>query len=466
MWSSCIVRTFSAFLLFGLAPLSSRAAGQTWRYDANLVRAGRIEVEAWLPASGSKVGLADGMTPFVEAMRIERGGAWLPLASTDDGWRLPECPTACHVRYAVDLAGAARAIGDAGIALSTGDAILSPPGSWLVHPDDEPPDRVRFRVLTTSALHFVTGVAPARDGASSTYESRHFPSGTYTAFGRLEISTIEIAGAQIVIATIRDGRSIDQAVVRTAVANAASAVARYYDGIPHRHLLVLVRAGRGRRAGRGTAIGEGGAAVMITIGEEATAADLAADWQLTHELVHLTFPSVARQHHWIEEGIATYVEPIARVQAGTYPAARMWRDLLDGLPKGEPGSGDRGLDRTHSWGRTYWGGALFCFVADVEIRRRTHARFGLQDALRAIAHAGGTIDEEWDLERALKIGDAATGTHVLAELYAAMRNDPHPVALAPLFASLGVRSGGDSVVFNDAAPEADIRCAIERGAPK
>ena len=37
---------------------------------------------------------------------------------------------------------------------------------------------------------------------------------------------------------------------------------------------------------------------------------------MTHELVHAAFPDVAEEHHWIEEGIATYVEPIARVQIG------------------------------------------------------------------------------------------------------------------------------------------------------
>ena len=37
---------------------------------------------------------------------------------------------------------------------------------------------------------------------------------------------------------------------------------------------------------------------------------------MTHEMVHLAFPSVAREHHWIEEGITTYVEPIARAETG------------------------------------------------------------------------------------------------------------------------------------------------------
>ena len=86
----------------------------------------------------------------------------------------------------------------------------------------------------------------------------------------------------------------------------------------------------------------------------------------------------------MEEGLATYIEPVARVQAGELPAKQIWSDMLDGMRKGEPEPGDQGLDRTHTWGRTYWGGALFCFLADVQIRQQTHNKLGLQDALRGI----------------------------------------------------------------------------------
>src|SRR6266446_6989700 len=59
----------------------------------------------------------------------------------------------------------------------------------------------------------------------------------------------------------------------------------------------------------------------------------------------------------------------------------------------------------HTWGRTYWGGALFCLLADVEIHRRAHNRYGLQDALRGIVRAGGNMECDWPLARVLKAGD-------------------------------------------------------------
>jgi hypothetical protein len=90
---------------------------------------------------------------------------------------------------------------------------------------------------------------------------------------------------------------------------------------------------------------------------------------MTHEMVHYAFTSMSEEHHWIEEGIGTYVEPIALLEAGQIRAARVWDDLVRGLPFGLPQPGDEGLDHTHTWGRTYWGGAMFCLLADVRIRQ-------------------------------------------------------------------------------------------------
>ncbi len=169
------------------------------------------------------------------------------------------------------------------------------------------------------------------------------------------------------------------------------------------------------------------------------------DWMLTHEMIHLAFPSVADEHHWIEEGISTYVEPIARIRASHMKEEQMWADLIRDMPKGQPQAGDEGLDRTHTWGRTYWGGALFCFDADVEIRRQTQNKKGLQDALRGILDAGGNITQDWELTKALKVGDQATGTTVLTDLYNQMKDKPVTVDLQEKWQQLGIEWDGSAV---------------------
>ena len=204
----------------------------------------------------------------------------------------------------------------------------------------------------------------------------------------------------------------------------------------------------------------------IHIGEHTSAADLADDWMATHELVHLAFPSLDDDQHWMEEGQATYIEPVGRVMVGDLDARRIWRDMMRDMPKGEPQSGDEGVDHTHTWGRTYWGGALFCMVADVEIRRETQNRKGLQDALRAVVAEGGTIEKDWPLDKALAIGDRATGTHVLTKMYAEWKDKPVAVDLPKLWEELGVHPAANrSIEFASAAPLANIREAITGGKP-
>jgi hypothetical protein len=202
-----------------------------------------------------------------------------------------------------------------------------------------------------------------------------------------------------------------------------------------------------------------GPTITVSVGRYADRAQLRADWIMVHEMVHLAFPTLPYQHHWIEEGLATYVEPLARLEIGEIPAEKVWLDLVEGLPHGLPNPGDRGLDFTPTWGRTYWGGALFCLLADIEIRKRTENRKGLRDALRGIQAAGGDMTKVWSVTQALEAGDAAVGVPVLSELYAKMRAEPAPVDLEEIWKSLGVEFSGGRVRLVD-APLASIRGAI------
>src|SRR5216684_4483274 len=241
---------------------------------------------------------------------------------------------------------------------------------------------------------------------------------------------------------------------------AAESVTAYYGRFPVPQVLIRITTFEGRGVRNGMAFGDRGGRITIRVGNETSPSALASDWMLTHEMVHLAFPSVDEKHHWIEEGIATYVEPIARIHAGHLKAQQMWFDLVRDMPQGLPQVGDRGLDHTHSWGRTYWGGALFCLLADVEIRRQTNNAQGLEHALRGILDAGGDIRKEWNLQDALAVGDRAVGVSVLRPLYAKMKDKPVSVDLGTLWAQLGVQSDGASVRCDDRATLSAIRRAI------
>lgn len=248
------------------------------------------------------------------------------------------------------------------------------------------------------------------------------------------------------------------------IQRAANAVVVYYGRFPvsRARILIVPEANR-HGVMQGTTWGDMHGMpgfTRIRLGQHTTEKDLVDDWTMTHELVHMAFPSMPDDQHWMEEGLSTYIEPIARVQTGELKAAQVWNDMLDGMPKGEPQPGDQGMDNTHTWGRTYWGGALFCLVADVNIRKQTGNKKGLQDALRAIVAAGGTIDHDWTLMKALETGDKATGTTILVDQYRQWSNSPSPVDLDKLWKDLGVSAGKDGAAFNAGAPLAAIRAAI------
>ena len=273
---------------------------------------------------------------------------------------------------------------------------------------------------------------------------------------------LEIGGGKIeIIFSSTPDESLRRLVLGW-VTSAARAITVYYEQFPVSHLQIRLRffEGRGVRGGRTT--GWNGPAIAIAAGRASSASDFTEDWVLTHEMVHLSFPSVPEEHHWIEEGSATYVEPVARARAGDLTDEKVWGDLVDGLPKGLPQSDDRGLDFTPTWGRTYWGGALFCLLADIEIRKRTENKKGLEDALRGILKAGGTIESNWPLMRTLEIGDRGTGVPVLRELYNKMKATPAPVDLSALWKELGVERRNGKTEFNGGAPLAAIRKAITR----
>ena len=244
------------------------------------------------------------------------------------------------------------------------------------------------------------------------------------------------------------------------VTRSAQATATYFGRFPVARARVTLTAVPGDIVTMGSAIADPDPRIKIRIGRAITAAALAADSTLVHEMAHLAIPDHEEKHMWFHEGMATYVETIGRVQAGHITPARAWAEFMVELPNGAPRRGDRGLDATPSWSRRYWGGAVFFLAADVEIRKLTANRSGLQDALRGVQAGGGSLERSWPLDKLIAVADQATGTQVLRKLYADMGARPGAVDLDRLWASLGIRRDGRRIVFDDAAPLTTIRWAI------
>ena len=267
--------------------------------------------------------------------------------------------------------------------------------------------------------------------------------------------TLVVGGGTIHV-EVRGG-SRDDALVLRWVEDSARAVAGYFGRFPVPAVNLVVRMQAGREVGGGTTNGGPSPTIRVSVGTGADRTVLREDWVLTHEMSHLALPDLSTGDSWAEEGLATYVEPIARAKVGTLSVDEVWSGLWEGLPKGMPGPRDRGLHGTKDWGRTYWGGALFWFLADVEIHELSHGRLGLRDALRGILDGGGDIRAHWPLAKALSQADRAVGLTVLTGLYARLGSAPGRVDLTQLWHRLGVRRLGNCMAYDDSAPMAAIR---------
>ena len=282
----------------------------------------------------------------------------------------------------------------------------------------------------------------------------------YDAFDRLPKTDLEIAGGTIHVAFAPGDIILPTEKVLDWIRMSAQAVSAYYGRFPVTSLKLLLVPVDGARIRGGTTWGYRGAAIRIPLGRESTEDVLRRDWVMVHEMVHTALPDLDQRYAWLSEGLAVYVEPVARVQAGDLTAQEIWQAMVRDMPKGLPQAGDQGLDHTDTWGRKYWGGAMFCLLADVEIRKRTNNRLGLQDAMRGVISAGGNHEQDWSLDRVLSTADKAVGVDVLTRLHNEMGPKPVTPDLAGLWRDLGLKPQGESLEFDDTAPLAAIRKAI------
>jgi hypothetical protein len=445
----------------------ARATEPRWRYEVTAGPAAeKLAVVAEFDGdTDSELTVNEGAEPYIRDVEALEKRGWTRLETRKGSWFLPSpCRAGCVVRYKVLLRDAAQAEQDTAVARLFDFAIEAPPSTWLLRPArSRLRTPFRLRVTTAPGDTFVSGVFPSSD-APGTYEGftdDHYQL-AYAAFGRLRVRDLD--GGRIRVAMLPGPTEGDDAIGRW-VETSARAVEGFYGALPVAHLLILVRPTAGYSVGFGTTMGHSGAAISIDVGAQTSPADFRDDWILVHEMVHTALPDLEGPQHWLEEGLATYIEPIARRRAGLLTTEHVWAEWVREMPHGLPAEGDRGLDRTPTWGRTYWGGALFCLLADVEIRRRTNNARSLGDALRAVLAAGGSIAESWPVSRVIEVGDAATGVPVLRELYDKMAVAPVGVDLADLWKRLGVSVRGNAVTFDDAAPLASVRRGItEEGA--
>lgn len=422
------------------------------RYDVEVMPEPVLEVAVTCDAS------VRGLQP---ANRYSRGYVRVSSAGRIDGQ--------FSARYRVDLAAMAHEIASADAAMASGESILAAGASWLLGPVGQGTQAgdLEIRVVTPPGVGFVTA-QPLSDGVFRIAASELAMAG-FSAFGQFRRHPVRVGPAatggppETFEVIVLDGPLAlpDRALLEW-ISRGADVMARFWRGFPAPDMKIFVvpRAGaEGVVFGRDMA--GGGVSMLLIVGERATRAQLDDDWVLIHELVHAGSPFVMGAP-WLTEGLATYFEPLIRARYGLQSPAAMWTEFITHMPRGAAVIGETGLVRGgfRGW---YWGGGLLMLLGDVEIRRATGGRLGLEDCLRGVRTRIGNYLRTVRLEEMVAACDAEVGGMTLARLVERHARSASEIDLDALWRDLGVSLVGKGLEIDDGAPLAHIRKAIVRG---
>jgi hypothetical protein len=399
--------------------------------------------------------------PYLSDLEAWSGHGWAQLPRRGRFWWAPGCQrVGCKLRYRYALGRAAEQIDRFNFAAYRGGALVAPPSTWLLHPQDYAGgDLYRFSVQTAPGEDFTSGVWSIAEGVFEAPAAVLFQA-PYAAFGHFSEERLS-SGAAVIRVFVSRAEELQVSVhgLRSAVARAAEAVSAYFNRFPVPELALIVLPLAGDEI-FGMQLGNGGASVLLFLGKQVTDGELAEDWVLGHELFHLGFPTLARRHLWLAEGLATYQEAISRARARRIDEAELWRVLMVGTRKGLASEGEPGLNGSTSWGRIYWGGALFCLLTDVALRVGSSNRVSLDEAARAILDAGGDTSMRWSVQQTLAAAERVLGSTTLSELYREHAEVATPIELEALWRRLGVREAEGRIIFDESAEWAHVRRAI------
>jgi predicted metalloprotease with PDZ domain len=396
---------------------------------------------------------------------IAEPGATRAVATDGEAWVVPECRTRCTVRYVVDLETLAASCGRMDCERQIDGAMIGAASAVMLLPQPAGNATVRVRLSGESQDRFATGLRRDPSGGFI-LDAQELLEASYTAFGTFRHARVPIPGAALDVALLGAPLAMGDGATLDWIHDGASCVARLFGRFPVDATLFVVPVPGENGVVFGRVMSLSGASVVLFFGDETTTDRKPSDWVVVHELFHLGCPSFVGEGHWLEEGLATYYEPILRARAGWITSAGLWghfrAEFSRGLRKaGEPPN----LEDRDDIDSTYWGGALFAFLADVGIRQATHGERSLDDALRAVLAREGDATHAARVADFVRTGDAATGTNVLANLYASWAVKGENADLDVLWRQLGVGpdEAGQGFALHDDAPLAGIRRAITVG---
>ncbi len=369
-------------------------------------------------------------------------------------------------RFDLDLGGMARATNDFRQVMIFGAGILVAPELLLPLPQVDGAVTLEIRFLVPEGSEVITAIARQSDG-THVLSSRNIGEAGPVLLGTgLSAQSLTGDPALRLVAPDR-GMKLSRQEIEAWVSAAAQSNRRFWGQSPAPGGLIVVVPALGRGdVPFGRVLSAGGAVVTIRVGEEADGQALLDDWVLTHELLHLGSPVMRDTGTWLNEGIATFYEPLLRVRAGWKPEDEVWREWISQMPRGMRAMTDIGLSNAGRGG-IYWGGAIFVLMAEIEALSASGGQVGFSDCLRRALGEGGNTMERWPSRKLIDLCDRMLGGDRLARLHEAHVAKGSPMDLDETWRRLGVAMAADgAIAYDDTAELAWVRPLILWGGPK
>ncbi len=302
-----------------------------WEYELTLPLPGsfRLTVESTIErAPGDRLVGGGDAAAFDEVTLVAPGRDALARRE-GDVWVVPECRTRCRLRYTVDVDVLAAGCRRLDCGRRVGDAVVSQASAWMLRPET-PGDaevRVRLRPGSPATDRFATGLRRA-PGGGYVFHAEDLGEASYTAFGSFRRQAIDLPGGRLDLVLLGAPIAMGDAAVVAWVRGAAGCVAGLFGRFPVDATVFIVPAAVAEEVVFGRVMSLAGASVVLLFGAEARPENAPRDWVAVHELFHLACPSFVGEGHWLEEGLATYYEPILRERAGWMTEAELWGDFV------------------------------------------------------------------------------------------------------------------------------------------
>lgn len=263
--------------------------------------------------------------PYIEGLRLDTGSQLIP---TDDAagpttFALAEPSRQAILRYSFDLDDLAADVRDLKVASHAGSAVFAAWTAWLLIPDGDRDAEVDLTFVSTTPDGSIAVAIDDAERGTVRVRSSALRERIYAVFGDLEVGRREVhrqgqggpAPARLTVVSPRRAFTLSGADHAGWVHENAELIGAFAGAFPvDATLIVLIPIPGDGGPVFGRVQPSIAPTLLAFVGASSATSALEEDWILVHELLHLTFPPVSQRDRWIDEGIATYFEPVLRAR--------------------------------------------------------------------------------------------------------------------------------------------------------